>query len=78
MKKLLLLSILMTGCSTFSIPLAETQIMADKTNQLVSGIAGPNQVSAGLLEFQNYNRNVNASLQNPWLAFFEIRDSWVH
>jgi hypothetical protein len=78
MKKFILLAILTSGCSTFSIPLAQTQIAADQTNQLVSGIAGPNQVSAGLLEFQNYNRNLNASMQNPWLAFFEVRDLWVH
>jgi hypothetical protein len=72
MKKLLLV-LLLPGCTTLS----DTQIMASQTNQLVSGIAGPNNVSAGLLEFQNYNRNINATIQNPWDGFFVLRNLWL-
>jgi hypothetical protein len=72
MKKLLLL-LLLPGCTTLS----ESQIMASQTNQLVSGVAGPNQVSANLLQFQNYNRNINATLQNPWNEFFTLRNLWL-
>jgi hypothetical protein len=74
MKKVLILLLLLPGCST---QLSETQLQASQTNQLVSGIVGPNQVSAGLLEFQNYNRNINAITQNPWLGFFELRNLWL-
>ena len=73
----LLLVLMCAGCSTYSQPLAQSQIMASQTNQFVSGIAGPNPISGGLLEFQNYNRNLNASMQNPWLAFFELRNLWL-
>jgi hypothetical protein len=73
MKKLLLL-LLLPGCTT---TMSDTQIMASQTNQLVSGIAGPNNVSAGLLEFQNYNRNINATLQNPWDGIFTLRNLWL-
>ena len=73
MKKLLLI-LLLPGCTTLS----ETQIQASQANQLISGIAGPNKVSAGLLGFQNYNRDVNATLQNPWNGFFQLRNLWLH
>jgi hypothetical protein len=72
MKKLLLV-LLLPGCTTLS----DTQIMTSQTNQLVSGIAGPNSISAGLLEFQNYNRNINATIQNPWNGFFTLRNLWL-
>lgn len=62
----------------YSQPLASSQITASQTNQLVSGLAGPNQVSAGLLEFQNYNRNINAILQNPWNGIIPLRNLWLH
>lgn len=67
----------LTSCATYSQPLAESQIMASQTNQYITGVAGPNPISGGLLEFQNYNRNLNASMQNPWLAFFELRNLWL-
>ena len=61
----------------YSQPLAESQITASQTNQLISGLAGPNSVSGDLLEFQNYNRNINATMQNPWNGFFELRNLWL-
>lgn len=96
MKKLLVLSILLSGCATyydndqylpplhtpvtqptFPQSLAQSQIQASQMNQLVSGLFGPNQVSGGLLAFQNYNRNANAIAQNPWNGFFMLRNAWV-
>jgi hypothetical protein len=59
-------------------PLAGSQIYASQLNQLVSGLAGPNQVSAGLLEYQNYNRAVNNAIQNPWEAVLNNRALWLH
>ena len=76
MKRLLLL-LLLPGCSMYSQPLSESQITASQTNQLISGLAGPNSVSGELLEFQNYNRNINATMQNPWNGFFELRNLWL-
>lgn len=58
-------------------PLAESQIQASQINQLLSGLIGPNQVSNGLLEYQNYNREINAVSQNPWLGFFQLRNLWL-
>ena len=77
MKRYKLLLFLLSGCSMYSQPLAESQITASQTNQLISGLAGPNSVSGGLLEFQNYNRNINATMQNPWNGFFELRNLWL-
>lgn len=57
--------------------LAQSQIQASQMNQLVSGVFGPNQVSGALLTYQNYNRQVNAVSQNPWLGFFMLRNNWV-
>ena len=72
MKKLLLV-LLLSGCTVLS----DSQIQASQLNQLVSGVAGSNQVSAGLLQFQNYNRNINATIQNPWNGFFTLRNLWL-
>lgn len=94
MKKLLALTILLSGCTTyqdndqylppiqtrrpiFQQSLAQSQIQASQLNQLVSGLFGPNKVSGGLLAFQNYNRNANAIVQNPWNGFFMLRNAWV-
>lgn len=51
--------------------LAQAQIDASLLNGNLSGILGPgNQVSAKLLNFQNYTRNANAVLNNPWYLFY--------
>jgi hypothetical protein len=73
-KLLLLLLLLLPGCTTLS----ETQIQASQANQLISAVGKPNPVSAGLLGFQNYNRDINATLQNPWNGFFTLRNLWLH
>jgi hypothetical protein len=86
-----LLVLFLTGCSTyidndqylppiganFRQTAAQSQIQASQLNQLVSGIAGPNKVSSGLLTYQNYNREINAVSQNPWLGFFQLRNLWL-
>lgn len=61
----------------FQQTLAQSQIQASQMNQLVSGVFGSNEVSGGLLTYQNYNREVNAIAQNPWLGFFMLRNNWV-
>ncbi len=88
MKKIILLGLLVSGCTTWpdpemmivktlnttvqpargalTVPLSSSQIYASRLNSLASGLAGPNQVSAGLLEFQNYNRAINNTLASPW------------
>lgn len=73
MKKIFLV-VLLSGCSTLS----ETQIQASQLNQLASGVAGPNQISAGLLQFQNYNREIRTTIYEPWNSFFVLRNLWVH
>lgn len=73
MKKIFLV-FLLTGCTTLS----ETQIQASQLNQVVSGVAGPNnQVSAGLLQFQNYNRGIRTAIYEPWNNFFILRNLWL-
>jgi len=88
---LAIIIILLTGCAysdgylppirttvpTVQQTIAESQIQTSQLNQLISGIFGPNNVSAGLLSYQNYNREVNAVSQNPWLGFFQLRNAWV-
>jgi hypothetical protein len=90
MKKYILV-LLLGGCTTyvdndqylppiganFQQNLAQQQIQASQLNQLVSGIVGPNSVSSSLLQFQNYNREINAVSQNPWLGFFQLRNLWL-
>jgi hypothetical protein len=61
----------------FTEPLAEAQIEADQLNQFISGVAGPNNISASLLQFQNYNRDVNSAIQNPWETILNYRDMWL-
>lgn len=91
MKKLLLLSIFMTGCATMPVPvavvqqrppgadnlaktLAASQIAASQMNQYISGIYGPNSMSQVLLNYQHANRQLSSVAQNPWNAFFELRN----
>lgn len=66
-----------TSVPTFQQTIAGSQIQTSQLNQLISGLFGPNNVSAGLLSYQNYNREVNAVSQNPWLGFFQLRNAWV-
>jgi hypothetical protein len=50
--------------------LNQRQINAAQMNEVVSGVMGPNCYSAGLLNYQNQTREVNARMQNPWLQHF--------
>lgn len=61
----------------FQSSLAQSQIQASQLNQLVSGIYGPNNISAALLDYQRVNREINAITQNPWNGFFVMRNAWV-
>jgi len=55
---------------------AWSQEQAEMANEIISGVAGPNNVSAGLLEFQNYNRDTSAILQNPWIGISMLSNLW--
>jgi hypothetical protein len=93
MKNLLLFLLFFTGCTTYYEPVAviqkpiqadalsrtlsQSQIQASQLNQQLSGICGPNNVSAAILDYQNANRNLNAILQNPWNGFFTLRNLWL-
>lgn len=72
----LVLVFVCTGCYTYPRPWAQSQILASQANQYAAGIAGVNVVSVGLLKFQNYNRNINATIQNPWNGFYTARNLW--
>lgn len=57
------------------IALNQAQIEAAQMNELMSGVYGPeNRYSAALLRRQNYLRETNANLQNPWNSFFQTRN----
>jgi hypothetical protein len=57
---------------------AWSQEQADMGNQILTGVIGPNNVSEGLLEFQNYNRDTSAVLQNPWIGISMLRNLWTN
>jgi hypothetical protein len=61
----------------FTQPINDPFILADQVNQLVSGIAGPNNFSGGVLQAQNYYRDGMAVINNPWNGFFALRNLWV-
>jgi|688.fasta_scaffold1000040_2 hypothetical protein len=67
----------MAGCATYtSNPGAF--VVADQTQTLVQAFAGPNQVSGGIITGQNYYRNIDSTIQNPWNGFFSLRNLWLH
>jgi hypothetical protein len=61
----------------FTQPINDPFTFVNQANQLISGVAGPNDVSGVILEGQNYYRNAVAVLENPWQGFFALRNLWV-
>jgi len=76
MKVLLILCLTLTGCATYTSS-SDPFVMAGQSSTLIQAFAGSNQVSAGLIEGQNYYRNIDATIQNPWNRFFALRNLWL-
>ena len=75
--KYLILLLLLSGCATYSSN-PDLFVAANQTQTLVQAFAGPNQLSGDIITGQNYYRNVNATIQNPWNGFFTLRNLWLH
>jgi len=77
-KTLLIITLaLNTGCATYTSN-SDLFVTADQTQTLIQAFAGPNKVSGGIIKGQNYYRNINSTIQNPWNGFFTLRNLWLH
>lgn len=72
-----IMCLVLTGCATYTSN-PGLFVAADQTQTLIQAFAGPNNVSGGIISGQNYYRNVNATIQNPWNGFFPLRNLWLH
>jgi hypothetical protein len=76
MKVVMLLCVLGTGCATYTSN-SDLFVTAGQTQTLVQAFAGPNSVSGGIIQGQNYYRDVDATINNPWNGFFTLRNLWL-
>lgn len=74
---LLIMLFSLTGCATYTTN-SSPFVVADQTQTLIQAAAGPNPVSGGIITGQNYYREANAIIQNPWNGFFIARNLWLH
>lgn len=58
-------------------PINDPQILISQINQLIGGVMGPNKVSGSLLTSQNYYRETQAVINNPWIGVSTLRNNWV-
>jgi len=71
-----MLALLPVGCATYTSN-PDLFVAAGQTQTLIQAFAGPNKVSGGIIEGQNYYRNIDATIQNPWNGFFSLRNLWL-
>lgn len=73
----LILLLLLSGCATYTSDPSQF-VTAGQTQTLIQAVAGPNPISSGIIAGQNYYRETDAILQNPWDGFFQLRNLWLH
>lgn len=71
MKRLIVISLLLTGCAS-----SDLFVQANQTQTLIQTFAGPNKVSGGIISGQNYYRDIDATINNPWNGFYQLRNLW--
>lgn len=73
---LLIMLFSLTGCATYTSN-PGLFVAASQTQTLIQAAAGPNPVSGGIITGQNYYREADAIIQNPWNGFFIARNLWL-
>lgn len=61
----------------FTQPIDDPLVSSSQANSLIQAVAGPNQVSGAVLTGQNYYREALGTWNNPWQAFFDLRNNWI-